>query len=101
MFHSGHRHYHCVHPQITTNNEDMLRHVKTGFKGHNNDAVTFRQLPRIGLNKELDFLAETCSGRQNISISLSVGHTFFCCSNIKEVNNREIHVPMSTHKNNV
>ena len=58
LYYSGHRHFHCVHTQVITDNEGVLRYVKAGFKGHNNDAVTFRQLPRIGPNEELDFPAE-------------------------------------------
>lgn len=55
LYYSGHRHFHCVHTQIIVDNNGVLRYIKSGFKGHNNDATTFRQLPAIGPNEELDF----------------------------------------------
>ena len=59
LYYSGHRHYHCVHTQVIIDRERVLRYVKTGFKGHNNDAVTFRLLPTIGPNAGLQFPADT------------------------------------------
>ena len=55
LYYSGHRHFHCVHTQIIVDNNGVLRYIKSGFKGHNNDATTFRQLPFIGPNEQLHF----------------------------------------------
>ena len=55
LYYSGHRHFHCVHTQIIVDNNGVLRYIKSGFKGHNNDATTFRQLSSIGPNEQLDF----------------------------------------------
>ena len=40
-------------------NEGVLRYLQTGFKGHSNDAATFRLLRTIEPNVELEFLADT------------------------------------------
>ena len=56
LYYSGHKHFHCVHTQIIVDNNGVLRYIKSGFKGHNNDATTFRQLPFIGPNEQLDSL---------------------------------------------
>ena len=55
LYYSGHRHFHYVLTQVVVDNNGVLRYIKTGFMGHNNDAVTFRLLPSIGPNAELDF----------------------------------------------
>ena len=56
LYYSGHKHFHCVHTQIIVDNNGVLRYIKSGFKGHNNNATTFRQLPFIGPNEQLDSL---------------------------------------------
>ena len=55
LYYSGQRHFHCMHTQVVVDNYDVLRYIKTGFMGHNNDAITFRLLSSIGPNAELDF----------------------------------------------
>ena len=47
LYYSGHKHFHCVYTQIIVDNNGVLWYIKSGFKGHNNDATTFRQLPFI------------------------------------------------------
>jgi hypothetical protein len=38
VYYSGYRHYHAIHAQIIVDNSGIIRHVKCGFSGHQNDA---------------------------------------------------------------
>lgn len=55
QYYSGHRHTHCIHTIVIVDNQGMLRHVSSGFLGHQNDAQSFNYLPNIGPGMELDF----------------------------------------------
>jgi hypothetical protein len=59
-FYSGHRHIHCVHTQIVIDNKKQIRHISSGFLGHNNDAQSYNLMDNIGLHQELDFPSNDC-----------------------------------------
>jgi hypothetical protein len=48
QYFSGHRHYHCLHSQIVIDNTGKIRHVETGFFGHQNDAQQYQLMRHIG-----------------------------------------------------
>jgi hypothetical protein len=60
QFYSGHRHVHCLHTQIVIDNNNKIRHISSGFLGHNNDAQCFNLMENIGPNEELDFPSGDC-----------------------------------------
>jgi len=47
MYYSGHRKFHCLHSQVIIDNTGMIRHVESGFYGHQNDAQHYRLMTRI------------------------------------------------------
>lgn len=55
LYFSGHRHTHCVHTMVIIDNHGILRYVRSGFPGHQNDAQVLTHLPDIGPNMELEF----------------------------------------------
>jgi len=57
MYNSGHRKFHCLHSQVIIDNTGMIRHVESGFYGHQNDAQHYRLMTRIP--DELPF-PDTC-----------------------------------------
>jgi hypothetical protein len=54
LYYSGHHRYHCIHTQVIIDNQLNIRHVESGFLGHNNDAQTFRMMTNIGDGEILD-----------------------------------------------
>lgn len=55
LYYGGHRHYHCIHTIVITDNCNKLRFVRSGFLGHQNDAQILNFIPAIGQNQELAF----------------------------------------------
>jgi len=55
LYYSGYRHFHCMHTIMIVDNNRILRYVRSGFLGHQNDAQIFNMLPKIGPNEELPF----------------------------------------------
>lgn len=55
LFYSGHRHIHCVHTQVIIDTSKKIRYLKSGFLGHNNDAMTYRLIDSIGPDEILPF----------------------------------------------
>lgn len=54
LYYSGHRSYHCIHTQVIIDNNLNIRHVESGFRGHNNDAQVFHMMTPIGDRMTLD-----------------------------------------------
>jgi hypothetical protein len=50
----GCRHYHAIHAQIIVDNSGIIRHIKYGFPGHQNDAQQYALLPDIS-GREVPF----------------------------------------------
>jgi hypothetical protein len=48
QFYSGYRSFHCIHTQIVIDNTGQIRHVESGFLGHQNDAQQFMLMQQIG-----------------------------------------------------
>jgi hypothetical protein len=59
LYYSGHHRYHCIHTQVSIDNQLNIRHIESGFLGHNNDAQTFRMMTNIGDGEILD-LTRNC-----------------------------------------
>ena len=55
LFYSGHRRSHCIHTQIVVDNTGRIRHIDSGFLGHQNDAQQFRLMQEIGIGGQLPF----------------------------------------------
>jgi len=57
LYYSGHRHYHFIHTQVVTDDDLNIRHVESGFLGHNNvkDAHISAMITEIGNGSTLDF----------------------------------------------
>lgn len=58
LYYSGHRHCHVIHTMVVVDNCGILRFVRSGFLGHNNDARILNFIPDIGPNSELEFPKE-------------------------------------------
>lgn len=54
VYYSGCRKFHCVHSQVIIDNELNIRYISSGYAGHFNDAQTYRKIPRIGENLDLN-----------------------------------------------
>ena len=50
QYFSGHRQYHAIHSQVIVGNSGVIRHVESGFLGHQNDAQQFRLMRQIGID---------------------------------------------------
>jgi len=48
QYYSGHRQYHCIHSQVVVDCTGRIRHIETGFLGHQNDAQQFNLMSKIG-----------------------------------------------------
>jgi hypothetical protein len=81
LYYSGHGKYHCIYTQIVIAADLRIFHVESGFKGHNNDAKTFRMMTPIGVGRVLALLMDSyrlcdsiCPSRHPVVTS------FFICT---------------------
>ncbi|KAL4232432.1 hypothetical protein ACF0H5_007125 [Mactra antiquata] len=58
LYYSGHRRYHCIHTQVITDANGIIRYVESGYCGHLNDAQQYGLMHRIGI--DISFPEDVC-----------------------------------------
>ena len=59
-YYSGHRRYQCIHTQVIIDNNQNIRYVHSGIEGHENDAQSYRKMPKMGPDGSALYIPEDC-----------------------------------------